>query len=152
VTPPASGIKPIAPPGNAPGSTPAPRLVIVAGHQHALYGAIKQALHGDDGVEVVVDRRVGTRPPVVAIPNRAVDLRETERVQEELLQRGWAVARRAAPRRRCPRCGSGVVAPVTPGPFGGLILAALGRRRYRCERCRQRFLDKAPAPVSSHPH
>jgi len=52
-------------------STQPPRLLIVAAKENELYDAIKQALNADHGVEVVVDRRVGTRPPVVAIPNRA---------------------------------------------------------------------------------
>lgn len=49
---------------------PQPRLLIVAANQDDLYDAIKQALASDTGVEVVVDRRVGELPPVVALPNR----------------------------------------------------------------------------------
>jgi hypothetical protein len=129
-----------------------PRLLIVAAHQNALYDAIKQALHADNGVEVVVDRRVGKRPPVVAIPNRAVDPGETDRVQAELLQRGWAVARRRAQGHRCPRCLSSPVERVKPGLFGGVVLRALGLRRYRCLPCRYRFFDKPFEPLPSYPH
>jgi hypothetical protein len=134
-----------------PNSAPPPRLLIVAAHQDGLYDAIKQALTTDQGVEVVVDRRVGRRPPVVAIPNRAVDAEEAARVQEELLQRGWAVARRKAPSQRCPRCRSSSVQRRTPRLLAGLILRTLGLRRYRCQPCRRQFFAKPQEPTSSYP-
>lgn len=124
-------------------SQPPPRLLIVAADQVELYDAIKQALTGDKGVEVVVDRRVGKRPPVVAMPNRAVDPRETERVQAELQQRGWAVARRKAHAQRCPRCLSSAVERTKPRLLVGLALRALRLRRYRCQPCRYRFFRHA---------
>jgi hypothetical protein len=130
-------------------SQPPPRLLIVAANQDDLYGAIKQALTTDNGIEVVVDRRVGKRPPVVAIPNRSVDSREAERVQEELLQRGWAVARRKAQAHRCPRCRSSSVERMKPRLLTSLVLSALGLRRYRCQPCRHRFLDKPLGQPSS---
>jgi hypothetical protein len=132
-------------------SPPPPRLLIVAANQDELYDAIKQALTTDNGVEVVVDRRVGKRPPVVAIPKRAADPRETERVQEELLQRGWAVARRKAEAHRCPRCRSSAVERAKPHLLVGLVLQALGLRRYRCQRCKHRFLDRPLGQPSSYP-
>jgi hypothetical protein len=128
-----------------------PRLLIVAANQDDLYEAIKQALTTDKGVEVVVDRRVGQKPPVVAIPNRVADRRETERVQEELLQRGWAVARRRAEAHRCPRCRSSSVERIKPRLLGGLVLWALGLRRYRCQPCKHRFFDKPLGHGSSYP-
>jgi hypothetical protein len=130
---------------------PPPRLLIVAANQDQLYDAIKQALNTDNGVEVVVDRRVGKRPPVVAIPNRGVDPRETQRVQEELLQRGWAVARRKAQDHRCPRCLSSSVERVNPHLLVGLALRVFGLRRYRCQPCRHRFYDKPLGQPSSYP-
>lgn len=146
------GMKAMARTDQASKSLPPPRLLIVAAHQNELYDAIKQALNADNGVEVVVDRRVGRRPPVVAIPNRLVDPRETERVQAELLQRGWAVARRTSPVHRCPRCLASPVEPVKPGLFGGIVLRVLGLRRYRCLPCRHRFFDKPPGHPSSYRH
>jgi len=127
-----------------------PRLLIVAANQDDLYDAIRQALTTDTGVEVVVDRRVGKLPPVVAIPNRVADRRETERVQEELLQRGWAVARRKAQAHRCPRCRSSSVERLKPR-FLGVVLRALGLRRYRCQPCKHRFFDKPLGQPSSYP-
>jgi len=139
--------------GSAQGSDkrdqPQPRLLIVAANQDDLYDAIKQALTADKRVEVVVDRRVGDKPPVVALPNRAVDRRDTERVQEELLQRGWAVARRKAQAHRCPRCRSSSVERLRPRLLGGLLWM-LGLRRYRCQPCKHTFFDK-PIGQSSYP-
>jgi hypothetical protein len=132
-------------------SQPSPRLLIVAANQDELYDAIKQALRTDDGVEIVVDRRVGKRAPVVAIPRRTADPRESERVQEELLQRGWAVARRKAQAHRCPRCRSSAVERVKPNLLVGVVLRALGLRRYRCQPCKHRFLDRPLGQPSSSP-
>lgn len=140
--------------GTAPDSNNShspPRLLIVAANQDELYDAIKHALTADKGVEVVVDRRTGKLPPVVAIPNRVVDKRETERVQEELLQRGWAVARRKAQAHRCPRCRSSSVDRLKPPFLGAVLLWALGLRRYRCQPCKQRFFDKPLGLPSSYP-
>jgi predicted Zn-ribbon and HTH transcriptional regulator len=132
-------------------SSPPPRLLIVAANQDELYDAIKQALNTEVGVEVVVDRRVGKRPPIVAIPNRAADPRESERVQEELLQRGWALARRKAQAHRCPRCLSSSVERMKPRLLVGLVLRVLRLRRYRCQPCRHRFFDKPLGQPSSYP-
>jgi predicted Zn-ribbon and HTH transcriptional regulator len=134
-----------------PKSAEPPRLLIVAANQEDLYEAIKQALTTDKGVEVVVDRRVGLKPPVVAIPNRVADQRETERVQQELLQRGWAVARRRAEAHRCPRCRSSSVERLKPRAVGGLVLRLLGLRRYRCQPCKHKFFDKPLGQASSYP-
>ena len=124
---------------------PAPRLLIVAANQDDLYDAIKQALTTDDGVEVVVDRRVGKQPPVVAIPNRVTDRRESERLQEELLQRGWAVARRRTQAHRCRRCRSSSIERLQPSGLVGLLLRALALQRYRCQVCKHRFLERLSA-------
>lgn len=129
---------------------PQPRLLIVAANQDDLYDAIKQALTTDKGVEVVVDRRVGKLPPVGVVPKRVADNR-AERVQEELLQRGWAVAWRKAQAHRCPRCRSSSVEQLKPPFFGGLVLWALGLRRYRCQPCKHRFFDKPLGQPSSYP-
>lgn len=124
---------------------PARRLLIVAANQDDLYDAIKQALTTTDGVEVVVDRRVGKQPPVVAIPNRVADRRESERLQEELLQRGWAVARRRTEARRCARCRSSSIERLQPGGLIGLLLRTLALQRYRCQVCKHRFLERVSA-------
>jgi hypothetical protein len=134
---------------NSPEERRPPPLLIVAPNQDDLYDAIKQALTPGNGVEVVVDRRVGKQPAVVAIPKRGADRRESERVQEELLQRGWAVARRKAPAHRCPRCRSSSVQRVQPRLLGGLILRVLGLRRYHCQPCRHSFFDKPLGRPSS---
>lgn len=130
---------------------PQPRLLIVAANQDDLYDAIKQALASDPGVEVVVDRRVGELPPVVAHPNRGTDKREADRVQEELLQRGWAVARRKAQAHRCPRCRSLSVERMKPPLLGAFVLRMLGLRRYRCQPCTHQFFDKPLGQPSSYP-
>lgn len=137
--------------GSNSAEPPPPRLLIVAPNQDDLYDAIKEALTTDQGVEVVVDRRVGNHPPVVAIPNRVADRRETERVQDDLLQRGWAVARRKAQGHRCPRCRSSSVERLKPRLLGGLVLRVLGLRRYRCRPCKHRFFDKPLGQPSSDP-
>lgn len=137
--------------GSNSAEPPPPRLLIVAPNQDDLYDAIKEALTTDQGVEVVVDRRVGKQPPVVTIPKRVADRRETERLQEELLQRGWAVARRKSPAHRCPRCRSSSVERLKPRLLDGLVLWALGLRRYRCQPCKHRFLDKPLGQPSSAP-
>lgn len=124
---------------------PAPRLLIVAANQDDLYNAIKQALTTDEGVEVVVDRRIGKHPPVVAIPNRVADRRESERLQEELLQRGWAVARRKAQAHRCLRCRSSSIERLYPGGLVGLLLRALALQRFCCQVCKHRFLERLSA-------
>jgi len=130
---------------------PPPRLLIVAANQDDLYDAIKQALTSDTGVEVVVDRRVDKLSPVVALPNRGTDKREADRVQEELLQRGWAVARRKAQAHRCPRCRSSSVERMKPRLLKALVLRMLGLRRYRCQPCKHQFFDKPLGQPSSYP-
>ena len=124
---------------------PPPRLLIVAANQDDLYDAIKQALTADAGVEVVVDRRIGQHPPVVAIPNRVADRRESERLQEELLQRGWAVARRRTRAHRCPRCRASSIERLHPTGLVGLLLRALALQRHRCQVCKHRFLERLSA-------
>jgi len=126
-------------------AAPAPRLLIVAANQDALYDAIKQALTTDEGVEVVVDRRVGKHPPVVAIPNRVADRRESERLQEEFLQRGWAVARRKTQAHRCPRCRSSSIERRHPSGLVSLLLRVFALQRYRCQVCKHRFLERLSA-------
>ncbi len=66
-----------------------PKLFIVAPGRETEFMSLKNSLEGDEGIEVIYDRRRGTGVRAAARERRA-----NSDVDQQLKSRGWAVVRR----------------------------------------------------------